>query len=410
MITFGVQLVLMFGYLILLGAILYESNTYEKILVSLNLKNGGASNSILAANWLNSARDIGVSGSKLYELFESNLVGTPATKQTDISLLYDTFYDYIFYTDPGQGCSLENSAVSRLTRDVTPLPLHSHNDYWRDVPLLKGLAYGAISTEADVWLFPHKDTKYNEDVDNLDDYVLAVGHDEDYIDPIARTMDKLYSDPLFKLLESVNCHMTDKTHRKNGVFFTANHLPLYVYIDFKSDDNVLTYKLLMERYLKGLIDKGYMTYYDLEKKTLVEGPLKIIMTGNYPTDPAILDNGNENGYYKDNKRYLFIDSHLLQLSEDSQEIAVTATASLSQLLATVNSSNLKVILRGHLNDVELKAIKGYIDKAHKLDLRTRIWGIPSWPRKMMHTLWEQQINDLHTDLLNVDDLKGASEM
>lgn len=31
-------------------------------------------------------------------------------------------------------------------------PFHSHNDYWRDVPFYSGLAAGAISTEADVWL------------------------------------------------------------------------------------------------------------------------------------------------------------------------------------------------------------------------------------------------------------------
>jgi hypothetical protein len=39
-----------------------------------------------------------------------------------------------------------------FTREIVPKPFHSHNDYWRDVPFYTGLAYGAISTEADVWL------------------------------------------------------------------------------------------------------------------------------------------------------------------------------------------------------------------------------------------------------------------
>lgn len=399
---------LMMGYLILLGAILLESNIYDKLLSSLQIRRGGSGISIRN---LDPSKDLGISGEKLYEFFEKNVgSGVKSTSSRNISSLYDSFYDYIFHTEPEEQCSAGNSAVARLTRDVAPLPLHSHNDYWRDVPLLKGLAYGAMSTEADVWLSPHKDTSYNENADDLEDYVLVVGHDEDYIDPIARTMDKLYSEPLFKLLESVNCHKSDKSHRKNGVFFTDNHLPLYVYIDFKSDDNVLTYKLLMERYFKRLIERGYLTYYDLQTKKLVEGPLTVIMTGNYPTDTHILDNGNGDGYYNDHKRYMFIDSHLLELSEASSDIAVTATASLSQLLAIANSSNMKVILRGHLNEDELKTIKSYIDKAHKMNLKTRIWGIPSWPRNMMHTLWRQQINDLHSDLLNVDDLKGASQM
>jgi hypothetical protein len=39
-----------------------------------------------------------------------------------------------------------------FTREIIPKPFHSHNDYWRDVPFYTGLSYGAISTEADVWL------------------------------------------------------------------------------------------------------------------------------------------------------------------------------------------------------------------------------------------------------------------
>lgn len=31
-------------------------------------------------------------------------------------------------------------------------PLHSHNDYWHDIPFYTALSYGAISIEADVWL------------------------------------------------------------------------------------------------------------------------------------------------------------------------------------------------------------------------------------------------------------------
>jgi len=39
-----------------------------------------------------------------------------------------------------------------FTREIVPKPFHSHNDYWRDVPFYTGLSYGAVSTEADVWL------------------------------------------------------------------------------------------------------------------------------------------------------------------------------------------------------------------------------------------------------------------
>lgn len=31
-------------------------------------------------------------------------------------------------------------------------PIHSHNDYWHDIPFYSALSHGAISVEADVWL------------------------------------------------------------------------------------------------------------------------------------------------------------------------------------------------------------------------------------------------------------------
>lgn len=43
-----------------------------------------------------------------------------------------------------------------LTRGIVPKPLHSHNDYWRDVPFYSALSYGAVSIEADVWLVDGK--------------------------------------------------------------------------------------------------------------------------------------------------------------------------------------------------------------------------------------------------------------
>jgi hypothetical protein len=39
-----------------------------------------------------------------------------------------------------------------LTRGIIPKPVHSHNDYWRDVPFYTALSYGAVSVEADVSL------------------------------------------------------------------------------------------------------------------------------------------------------------------------------------------------------------------------------------------------------------------
>ena len=39
-----------------------------------------------------------------------------------------------------------------ITRGIIPKPIHSHNDYWRDLPFWSALSVGCASIEADVWL------------------------------------------------------------------------------------------------------------------------------------------------------------------------------------------------------------------------------------------------------------------
>ncbi|KAK5278230.1 hypothetical protein LTR40_009410, partial [Exophiala xenobiotica] len=40
-----------------------------------------------------------------------------------------------------------------FTRGIIPKPIHSHNDYWRDIPFYSALSVGCVSVEADVWLY-----------------------------------------------------------------------------------------------------------------------------------------------------------------------------------------------------------------------------------------------------------------
>ena len=63
-----------------------------------------------------------------------------------------------------------------LTRNIVPKMLHSHNDYWRDFPFYSALSVGAVSIEADVWL-------YNG--------TLYVGHEEQAL-TTSRTFQSLY--------------------------------------------------------------------------------------------------------------------------------------------------------------------------------------------------------------------------
>lgn len=56
-----------------------------------------------------------------------------------------------------------------FSRDIEPIPCHSHNDYLREVPLYQAIEASCTSVEADIWL--HQDSE-NSDKD------LYVGHHE----------------------------------------------------------------------------------------------------------------------------------------------------------------------------------------------------------------------------------------
>ena len=75
------------------------------------------------------------------------------------------------------------------TRDILPIPCHSHNDYWRRIPLFEAIHHGCTSVEADVWLL-----KGHED--------LLVGHSRTSLTS-QRTFISLYVSPLVELLNKM---------------------------------------------------------------------------------------------------------------------------------------------------------------------------------------------------------------
>lgn len=70
--------------------------------------------------------------------------------------------------------------------EVTPIPCHSHNDFWREVPLITALQAGCIGVEADVWAYEGE---------------LFVAHNRDALAP-NQTFKKLYIDSLTHEIEA----------------------------------------------------------------------------------------------------------------------------------------------------------------------------------------------------------------
>ena len=74
------------------------------------------------------------------------------------------------------------------TRNIHLIPCHSHNEYWRRVPLFDAVHARCTSVEADVWLFKDRNNE------------LYVGHDTASLTP-ERTLASLYVNPLVDLLD-----------------------------------------------------------------------------------------------------------------------------------------------------------------------------------------------------------------
>lgn len=93
-----------------------------------------------------------------------------------------------------------------------------HTD-WRDVPFYSALSVGAISIEADVWL-------YND--------TLFVGHEISALTK-QRTFESLYINPILDVIKRQNPATTFVNEKTlNGVFDTSSGQTLYLFVDLKT--------------------------------------------------------------------------------------------------------------------------------------------------------------------------------
>ncbi|KAG7881427.1 hypothetical protein KL938_003557 [Ogataea parapolymorpha] len=272
--------------------------------------------------------------------------------------------------------------IDTLTHDVIVKPIHSHNDEWRRHPLVDALKVGANSVEADCFYFPN------------DPDTIYVGHNTAFLKK-EQNVDSLYLDHLYDMLKKAN--VKNDTSRKNGIFYTSPETTTYFYIDIKTKGEELLEAL--NKKLERFLAKGYLTTYDSEKDEFREGPLTIIITGNYPYN-----------YISSQKlRYTFIDAPLKDLVDPEKarlypagKISIFSSASLSEL----TGSHKALSLFNGLSTHQLADIEKYISAAHKVGLKTRVWDTPKFTKSIKHTVWKQIIA-LGSDYLNADELKEA---
>lgn len=263
-----------------------------------------------------------------------------------------------------------------LTQGIVPKGFHSHNDYWRPIPFYSALSVGAISVEADVWL-------YNG--------TLHIGHEVSAL-TAARTFDSLYIQPILSVLRRQNPNSTYVTGgpTKNGVYDTSGGQTLYLFVDVKTD-GATTFPYVV-RALEPLRRAGYLTTYS--GTTVTTGPVTVVGTGNTPLNQV-------QGVAP---RDYFFDAPLPTLGTSFSNI----TAAVSPIASTDFAVQFGNVRNQTFNASQQALLESQIATAHAKGIAVRYWDQPGWPVGTRNAIW-RQLWDAGVDLLNVDDLEGAAD-
>ncbi len=288
-----------------------------------------------------------------------------------------------------------------FSRDITPLPCHSHNDYWRQVPLYDALAAGCTSVEADVWLSGND---------------LFVGHSRKSLTK-ERTLESLYIDPIVSILSIQNTpsqftninrtspnNTTTSTTELNGVFETNPNVPLILLIDMKTD-GASTFSAVLE-HLEPFRSRGWLTHFN--GSAVVPGLITVVGTGNTPFDLLVA-----NTTYRD----IFYDAPLDEFwGDDSTPITdydqllagMKYTAENSHYASVSFQKAIGNLWHGMLSPQQVLKIRGQIRASKERGLKARYWDTPSWPVGRRDHVWDILMTE-GVGVLNVDDLEAAKE-
>jgi hypothetical protein len=119
--------------------------------------------------------------------------------------------------------------------------------------------------------------------------------------------------------------------------------------------------------------------------------------------------GTGNTQLADVQKYLprdvFFDAPLAQLKSD---VYAGLTANEAPIASTDFAASFGKVRSREMNATQLEALRSQIGLAHDKGIMARYWNQPAWPvgtrNAVWRILWEEGV-----DLLNVDDLKAASE-
>ena len=185
-----------------------------------------------------------------------------------------------------------------LSQGINVVPVHSHNDYLRRVPLFDASAACCTGVEADV---------------SLKCGNLLVGHTETTLN-VNNTLRSLYLEPLLRILEQQNLGTPSETKPSGVITSSPSSTLLVLLIDMKTDGSS-TWPVVLQQ-LEPLLQKGWLTIYTGTK--LIIGPIIVVGTGTTPFPPVLepqaVNSTNDVTYNTTTNRFIFFDTPLDNLS------------------------------------------------------------------------------------------------
>ncbi len=244
-----------------------------------------------------------------------------------------------------------------------------------------------------------------------------------------RTLNSLYIHPILEILSKQNPKTTlmpEGDHQLHGVFDTDPEQSLVLLIDFKTAGNDLW--PFVQSALEPLRSQNYLTRANGTQ--IIPGPITVVGTGNTPFD--LVDSDESNPHHD-----VFFDAPLGDMYEPlSGESGTPSTEDTAtkqprsdeagqghsgtkgnpdafnignSYYASVDfGSAIGTLWDGEFTDDQMDKLRGQIRGAHKRGLKARYWELPFWPISLRNHVWDVLVKE-GVDLLNVDDLKGATK-
>ncbi|KAJ4244559.1 Altered inheritance of mitochondria protein 6 [Fusarium torreyae] len=286
-------------------------------------------------------------------------------------------YDNLFHKLNRNSHEIWDDERQAFLRNVSPVPVHSHNDENRHIPLFEALGSGCVSVEADV---------------HLKDNDLLVGHSAAGLHK-DNNLRSMYLDPIKRILEMQN--PTKATRR--GVYNRDPDQTLVLLIDQKKAGQAPFDKL--NELLQPLRDLDFLTYWDGNERIM--RPLTVVASGMARFEYVMGLNATH--------RDIFLDAQLCCLygiDDDYSKPTYQYNQSNSYFASTWFSNARLYSRNSHLKDKSPADLDMYgtdVDRAKARGLLTRYWDTPSEPSNVRDVAWRWLI-DSGVDLINMDDL------